>query len=257
MRPTSWIGPAILLGYSLVLAGGEIARPEAARFYLEDPPERVLFGHVNTWLSSVLLAVICATFLAIGRVRRLRGERLPVFEISQAILFAALSVDERFRLLPGLAAALDVPEAIPYAGLAGLELGLLAGTGRLRGRRELLLVGAAGGAFLLSMLLDPWPARGLLRRSAEELPKVWGAALFLAFAARRLGAEWIALADLAMPGQALRWGRDRRRAAAQARPESGPEMQRAPARRADAPEPVPEDGDFVASAAPPRKLLSH
>jgi hypothetical protein len=263
---------AALGAYSAVLVGLELREGRGVLVYLDDPPAPTHFLHVHTEVSSALLVACAVVFGACRRAEARTGRRdstSAAFLDTQVVLFLFLAADERFRLLASLTERLGVPEAAPYLLLGAVEGALLLGPGRLLDAPSPARDAAAAGAFLfaISLAMDSAPARLPLRWCAEDLPKVWGGALFLFHAARRLDASLDALAFPGAGGEALVWART-------ARTGSEPEGSRvtpgiasrapaarqgkgASARRTDAPEPEPKHEASDSSAAPPRKLLSH
>jgi hypothetical protein len=96
---------------------------------------------------------------------------------------------------------------------------LVVAAGRVLDRpRHAALLTAAGALFAVSMALDLIEPRIALRRSAEELPKVWGGVLVMAFAWLRVEDAVDSLAFPGVHGALLAWGR---RAAERPRPDGG------------------------------------
>lgn len=214
LRARALIPPLLLLLYSGALLFLEAEHGTyAARAYLEDPPEAVLFGHVNTTLSTGLLWAIALLFAVTLKVDTAAGRRAPLgrfFPVTQIALFLLLGLDERFRLVPPACRAIGAPEWAAYGSLAVAELLLLLGPGRLlTRRREAGLALAAGAAFAWSMGIDQFGWNVPWKQSLEELPKVWGGALFLAFAWSRLHESLDALAFPGVHGGVLSWARAR------------------------------------------------
>ena len=268
MRKLTLLFAATLAVYSALLVGVELRRGgRVAREYLDDPPPPLLF-HVHTEVSAALLFACALAFAACRRAEGSAGRSNPAsarFLESQVVLFVFLAADERFRLLPQELHRIDFPENGAYALLGVVEAALLLGPGRLlRAALPARAAAIAGAAlFAVSLLMDGAPPSLPLRACAEDLPKVWGGALFLYFAIWRFETALDALAFPGIAGGAVAWGRGREITSA-AEPSVAstagsavPQGNGAPARRADAPEPVPKHEASLSSAAPPRKLLSH
>lgn len=280
MRRILAAGFGTLVAYSAAMAllesGGAV---RVARAYLEDPAPVLPFAGIHTALSAGLLAACALVFAAARRTESAAGRidgRTALFLDSQTILFLALAFDEQFRVLPMAAARFGFPETPAYLALGGLEIGLLVGPGRLR-ESERWARGtavAAAALFGIALGLDDAPARLPLRECAEELPKVWGGALFLVFAWGRFEAALDRLAFPGAQGAAFTWARSGRSPAPPVHPVPPPrptwngpapgsaeggagKRSGAPVPGTGAPEPDPQCEAPGVSAAPPRKLLSH
>lgn len=302
LRKLAVLLAAALAVYSALLVGVELRRGgRAAREYLDDPPTPIHFLHVHTEVSAALLFACALAFAGCRRAEGIAGRSDATsarFLDSQVAMFLFFAVDERFRILPSLTSRLHAPEVMAYILLGAGEALLLLGPGQLlRSARPARLAAIAGAAlFALSLAMDAAPTGLPLRWCSEDLPKVWGGALFFLFAVLRLEAALDALAFPGIAGAALDWGRRRTVLArpsptapttahgmqgdtrddappqrrppaqtagrtptqtAQGAPARSPQRNGAPAQRADAPEPDPKHEASDSSAAPPRKLLSH
>lgn len=280
MRKILAAGFGTLVAYSAAMALLESqGSVRLARVYLEDPAPLVPLAGIHTALSAGLLAACALAFGAARRVESAAGRiesRTAFFLDSQTVLFLFLALDEQCRILPLLATRLGFAETGGYLALGGLELGLLLGPGRVLASPRWARAAAFAAAVLFGVALglDHAPLRWPLRECLEELPKVWGGALFLVVAWGRFEAALDALAFPGVAGAAFTWARSGRAAVPPARPfpplrpaGNGPapgsaaggagKRSGAPVRGTGAPEPDPQCEASDASAAPPRKLLSH
>ncbi len=280
MRKILAAGFGTLVAYTTAMILLESHGPaRLARVYLEDPAPLVPFAGIHTALSAGLLAACALAFGAARRVESAAGRIEPRdawFLDAQTALFLGLALDEQCRIVPLLAARLGFAEAAAYLALGALELGLLLGPGRLSGSPRWAQAAALGAAVLfgVALALDHAPLRWPLRECLEELPKVWGGALFLVVAWGRFEAALDALAFPGVAGAAFTWARTGRAATPPVRlfvprpPQwNGPapgsaaggagKRSGAPVPGTGAPEPDPQCGASDSSAAPPRKLLSH
>ncbi len=292
MRKILAAGFGTLVAYSAVMVLLEShGSVRLARVYLEDPAPLIPFAGIHTALSAALLAACGLAFAAARRAESAAGRidtRTAFFLDSQTVLFVALAFDEQCRILPLVATRLGFAETGGYLALGAAELGLLLGPGHLLSAPRWARAAAFAAAVLFGVALglDHAPLRWPLRECLEELPKIWGGALFLVVAWGRFEAALDALAFPGVAGAAFTWAQTGRAAVPPARrmppprrapaPRPVPAMDPqgngpapgsaaggaakrsgAPVRGTGAPEPDPQCGASDSSAAPPRKLLSH
>ena len=281
MRPVATLCAAALLGYTAALIGLEWSAGGAAvRPYLEDPALVPRFAAVNTAFSTGLLWAAAVLFLGALRVGTALGNpglREKAFLVFQFLFFLGLGLDERFRLVPGVAQNLGVSEVLLYVGVGSAEIIALVWLGRVPSGPRLQTSFVLGGivAFAAALAGDLLLAPDFpLRRTAEDLPKVWGGACLVLFAWRRMMDRVDAAAPLWEMGAAFRLGRETAPSEAGPWQAAGPPTPRlseladstaprvgkekgVPVPRTNTPEPISNRKDIEPSAAPPRKLLSH
>ncbi len=193
MRLIAGLLGTALAAYSITLIGIELSAGGAAvRPFLEDPASNPRFAAVNTTLSTGLLWGAAILFLGTWRARRslgYRGPREEAFLALQFLFFLGLGLDERFRLVPLIAHDLGMTEPPLYAAIGMAEASVLVLLGRvLDGPRiQVAFALLAAAAYGAALGCDSWLPFGFpLRRTAEDLPKVWGGAAILLFAWWRL-----------------------------------------------------------------------
>ena len=241
--------------------------------------------HVHSSFSAALLGAAALLAVVAARIAAQSASpsegRRPLLVLAGWLL--SLALEERFRLVATWSQgdrALEVGAWSAWAVLGAMTLFAVSQTSeRPRGA---WLWGAAATGFALNLGLElvgsPW-------LTAEDLPRLWGAALLLLAAAQRVDEE---LERLTWSGSAFTFGRGAGgpagalgRRADDRRPASAP-----PAAQAPAPAPAPAGGRLTeiahptgedkkrgahpkdgrlepvrssnrSPAAPPRKLLSH
>ena len=168
-------------------------------------------------------------------------------------------------------------EVLLYVGVGSAEIIALVWLGRVPSGPRLQTSFVLGGtvAFAAALAGDLLLAPDFpLRRTAEDLPKVWGGACLVLFAWRRMTDRVDAAAPLWETGAAFRLGREAVPSGAAPWQAAGPPSPRlseladstaprvgkekgVPVPRTNTPEPISNRKDIEPSAAPPRKLLSH
>jgi len=271
---------AAIGAYTLALVALEAFSGAAAvRPYLIDevaPP----FAHIQSTLSLSLLIATAILLAVTGRVERLSGRQTGRDRRIGAVLIAlliAVAIEDRFRLLPAWSGGSAAIERAAWVVLALVGTASLVGLARSRLGRPVpsgfWIAGAAG--FAATFLADAIGGTWLV---VEDLPRIWGAAFLLLAAARMLEQSITEIALTGPAGSAWDLGvglAGRGRPVPRLTELSAPAGPAGPARRrgpgpATAPAPLekwgtrPEDGcpepdrsPVRASAAPPRKLLSH
>lgn len=152
-------------------------------YQLAFPP---MFG-INTSLSVILLAgtaLLYAVSVTFSE-RKDRTQKDTVFQISQALFFAYLAADDRFRLHEFAGYRIGVDDAFLLMGLGVVQMGFLIGLGRVH-KQTWHLKGClltAGALFFLMVLIDafmPEEIRG--RLAMEDLSKLWATAFLFLYA---------------------------------------------------------------------------
>ncbi|WP_332811474.1 hypothetical protein [Sphingomonas sp.] len=178
-------GFALLTIYSLWLISFEMSSSQAqVRPYYSDIGSELAFFAVNTTMSVAFLAGAALLLLFAGTANPDQRDKGREFLLSQAALFAFLAADDRFQLHERIGWRLGIGDHYVTFAWALAELGLLAAYWRpaLIPWRATRLFLAGGALFTVSFLVDAL-ANGdaLLRLSAEDLAKTWGAAMFFSF----------------------------------------------------------------------------
>lgn len=159
---------------------------EFARHYFTDISGPVPFYAVNTSLCTFLLwatSLVFAACFACGRRMR-TSNRQFLFYLSQAVVFAWLGLDERFKFhewAAGLGGFRDEYVLAAEGLLAAIVL-LVLGVEFIRGKAARYLAIAVGLAALMFLIDALAPHDLRLRLSVEDLAKTWAGVFLFLFA---------------------------------------------------------------------------
>jgi hypothetical protein len=186
VKLTSRIFCSLLAVYSVLLLWTEWrTSQDHVRQYFSDIEGEVLFHAVNTSLSASLLAG-AGLLLAFAALAQRRGGAKAgrPFLLTQAAMFGLFAFDDRFQLHERLGYRLGVPDHYVMLVWAVAELILLGLYCRPEHvtRRMVILFVAGTAWFAVMLFIDAVVPHDLvLRLSAEDLAKAWGAAMFFWF----------------------------------------------------------------------------